>query len=189
MSDANVKKSAEAEETSAGRDHPVDPFFSAVLTPYRSLGPKGFLALMLIFGGVSFFTGLFFVSIGAWPVFGFFGLDVALVWFAFRSNYRHARAFEEVHVSAEEVILRKVSPRGESQLYRFNPVWVRIAVERIEDEGAIRLCLRSHGNEVELGHFLSPLDRQDFASALAGALSAARGGGPAPRPAGRAHGA
>ncbi len=181
MSDANLKNPAGAQTHPAGRETPVDPFFSAVLTPYRSLGAKGFLVLMLFFGGVSFSAGLFFVFIGAWPIFGFFGLDVALVWFAFSRNYREARAFEEVHVSPCEVILRKVSPLGEAQLFRFNPVWVRMGVERIEDEGMTRLCLRSHGKEVELGHFLSPVDRQDFASALGSALSSARSGGPAPQ--------
>ena len=51
--------------------------FSAVITPHRSLGSIGFLVLMIVFGGVSFVTGIAFLLMGAWPVFGFFGLDVA----------------------------------------------------------------------------------------------------------------
>ena len=50
--------------------------FSAVITPHRSLGRTGFLLLMLCIGAVSFVCGLLFLVIGAWPVFGFFGLDV-----------------------------------------------------------------------------------------------------------------
>ncbi|WP_346432866.1 DUF2244 domain-containing protein [Breoghania sp.] len=134
---------------------------------------------MLVLCGVSFTAGLFCIAIGAWPIFGFFGLDVALVWFAFRSNYRDARAFEEVHVSCDEVILRKFSARGEEQVIRFNPVWVRIDVERIEDEGVTRLRLRSHGCDVPVGDSLNPGDREDFSHALA----AARSGGPASSPA------
>ena len=68
--------------------------FSATLTPHRSLGHIGFLVLMLLFGGVSFITGVLFLVIGAWPVFGFFGLDVLLLYWAFRLNYRHAEAYE-----------------------------------------------------------------------------------------------
>jgi uncharacterized membrane protein len=31
---------------------------------------------------VSFAAGIGFLLIGAWPVFGFFGLDVVLIWWA-----------------------------------------------------------------------------------------------------------
>ncbi|MDF3155285.1 DUF2244 domain-containing protein [Mesorhizobium sp. XAP10] len=66
-----------------------EPFFQALLTPHRSLGRTGFFVLMgaLLFGWLV--TGAFFLSRGAWPVFGFFGLDVAAVYIAFRINYCH----------------------------------------------------------------------------------------------------
>ena len=53
-----------------------EPFFNALLTPHRSLGRTGFTILMgtLVFGWLA--TGALFLSQGAWPVFGFFGLDV-----------------------------------------------------------------------------------------------------------------
>ncbi|RUX34507.1 DUF2244 domain-containing protein, partial [Mesorhizobium sp. M2A.F.Ca.ET.042.01.1.1] len=75
------------------------PFFQALLTPHRSLGRTGFLILMgaLVFGWAV--TGAFFLAHGAWPVFGFFGLDVIAVYIAFRANYRAARAREEITVS------------------------------------------------------------------------------------------
>ena len=73
--------------------------FSATLTPHRSLGRAGFLILMLLFGGISFVTGMLFLVIGAWPVLGFFGLDVLLLYLAFRLNYWHAEAYEEVIVT------------------------------------------------------------------------------------------
>ena len=96
------------------RDHgaAVDPkIFSAVLTPHRSLGPTGFLILMLCLGGLSFISGVIFVSLGAWPVFGFFGLDVLLVYFAFRANYRTARAYEDVIMTASDLSVRKLNNR------------------------------------------------------------------------------
>src|SRR5574338_1098102 len=78
-------------------DH--DPtIFSATLTPHRSLGRVGFLVLMIVFGGVSFVAGMLFLAIGAWPVLGFFGLDVLLLYLAFRLNYWHAEAYEQVTV-------------------------------------------------------------------------------------------
>ena len=68
--------------------------FSAIITPHRSLSGKGFLAVMALVGSLSFIGGMFFFLMGAWPVVGFLGLDVALVYWAFRANYRAAAAFE-----------------------------------------------------------------------------------------------
>ncbi len=153
------------------------PFFSAVLTPYRSLGPNGFMILMLCFGATSFVAGLLFLSIGAWPVFGFFGLDMVLLWFAFRMNYRAARTFEEVVVSRHEIAIRKVGPGKRYQEYRFNPVWVRLSVDRLDDEGVVKISLTSRGETVDLGNFLNPEDRTSFAGAMANALSVAKAGG------------
>ena len=67
------------------------PVFRALLTPHRSLSPKGFALLMAVLFCVSLASGLFFLSLGAWPVVGFFGLDVLLLYGAFRLNYRAAR--------------------------------------------------------------------------------------------------
>ena len=149
-------------------------FFSARLTPYRSLGPVGFAVLMGFVGVVSFVTGVFFALKGAWPVFGFFGLDVAAIYVAFRINFRSARAFEEVQVGHHHVLLRKVSPGGEVQEYAFNPRWVRLEVERHDEAGTLSLTLASGGSRVELGGFLNPPDRDSFAAALSHALATAK---------------
>ena len=73
--------------------------FSAVLTPHRSLSRKGFLILMTVLGLISFATGTVFLLAGAWPVFGFCGLEVLLIYFAFRMSYRRAKAYEQVTVT------------------------------------------------------------------------------------------
>jgi uncharacterized membrane protein len=73
--------------------------FRALLTPHRSLGPAGFLILMAALGTASFITGIVFLLMGAWPVFGFFGLDVLLIYIAFRLNYRSGRLYETVELT------------------------------------------------------------------------------------------
>ncbi len=45
-------------------------------------------------------------------LFGFFGLDVLLLFIAFRINYRRAAAFEEVTVTPSALTVRKVSHNG-----------------------------------------------------------------------------
>src|SRR5690606_3503245 len=101
--------------------NPDEPFFHALLTPHRSLGPKGFRILMAMMIAISLGCGLLFLSLGAWPVFGFLGLDLALIYWAFRANYRSGRAQEEIFVSRTCLDIRQTSPKGEMVEHRFNP--------------------------------------------------------------------
>jgi uncharacterized membrane protein len=155
---------------------PEPKIFSAVITPHRSLTPRGFLILMLCLGALSFMSGVIFVSIGAWPVFGFFGLDVLLVYFAFRANFRAARAYEEVTVTPCELTVRKVSQRGDVREWTLNPLWVRL--ERIvhAEFGIERLFLVSHGRRLAIAGFLGPHEKKSFATALSAALVEAKRG-------------
>ena len=151
-----------------------DVIFSATLTPYRSLGRRGFLALMVALGGLWFLTGLYFWSLGAWPVAGFFGLDFLAVWLAFKLNYRAARAFEEVEVTRSAIVIRRVAASGKAEELRFNPQWVRLEVQEDPDFGVSRIALRMREERTSVGAFLNPDDRKSFASAFGAALAEAR---------------
>ncbi len=152
-----------------------EPFFRALLTPHRSLGRTGFYILMgaLAFGWLV--TGIFFVISGAWPVFGFFGLDVIGVYVAFRLNYRAARAREEVALSRTLLDIRKTAPSGKSVAHKFNPFWTRFSVNRHSEIGITRMSVEAQGQAVTIGGFLNPDDRESFATAFARALATARG--------------
>ena len=162
---------------SADNDPNSEPtIFSAVLTPHRSLSPRGFLIFMAVLGGISFVAGMVFLSIGAWPVFGFFGLDVLLVYWAFRANYRSARAYEEVTVTPSELTVRKVNRHGGMREWTLNPVWVRLRRDVHEEFGLQRLFLESQGRQLTIAGFLSPQEREDFALALSSAIAEAKRG-------------
>jgi uncharacterized membrane protein len=150
--------------------------FSAIITPHRSLSRTGFLILMGGIGGVSFAAGIMFLIMGAWPVFGFFGLDVLLVYWAFRLNYRRARAYEEVMVTPSELRVRKVSHRGQVAEWSLNPLWVRIDRDSHEEFGIERLFLVSRGRRLPIAGFLSPPEKESFAAALGAAIGEAKRG-------------
>ena len=155
----------------------LDPtIFSAVITPHRSLDRVGFLVLMGIFGAVSFIAGMAFLLDGAWPVCGFFGLDVALLYWAFRLNYRHADAYEEVKVTPSALTVRKVIHRGVSREWVLNPLWVKLDKVVHEEYGVERLLLISRGKQLAIGNFLGPDEKASFAQALGEALSEAKRG-------------
>jgi uncharacterized membrane protein len=159
------------------RDGDAEPtIFAATITPHRSLGSTGFLVLMLSIGGLSFVSGMVFLLMGAWPVFGFLGLDVLLVYWAFRVNYRAARAYEEVTVTASELTVRKVSHRGNVRQWTLNPVWVQLDRIVHEEFGIERLFLVSRGRRLAIASFLGPDEKASFARALSAALGEAKRG-------------
>jgi uncharacterized membrane protein len=158
-----------------------DPFseptlFSAIVTPHRSLSRVGFLVVMGLVGGISFVAGIFFLLLGAWPVVGFLGLDVLLIYWAFRANFRAAAAFEEVTITPSQLRLRWVSHKGKIAERVLNPVWTRIERETHEEFGLIKLFLVSRGRRHLVGGFLSPDERANFAAALLNALDEAKRG-------------
>lgn len=152
-----------------------EPFFKALLTPHRSLGQTGFTLLMLALLFSWAVTGVIFLSYGAWPVFGFFGLDVLGIYIAFRLNYRAARAREEVSVSRTALDIRKVAPSGKAEAHHFNPFWARFSVARHSEIGITRMAVEAQGESVAIGSFLNPDDRESFAAAFTRALSKAKG--------------
>lgn len=163
--------------THTNNDPAIEPtLFSAIITPHRSLSAKGFVLVMALVGGFSFVGGMFFFWMGAWPVIGFLGLDVALVYWAFRANYRAAAAFEEVTVTPSELRLRRVSHRGEVAEWTLNPLWTQLDREKHEEFGLLKLFLVSRGRRVPVAGFLSPKEKESFATALSAALGEARRG-------------
>ena len=158
----------------AAPDEPT--LFSAVLTPHRSLGRTGFIVLMGLIGGISFTAGLVFFIAGAWPVMGFFGLDVLLIYIAFKVSYRSAAAYEQVTMTPSTLTVRKVSHRGKVAEWTLNPVWVRLQREANDEFGIERLFLVSHGRRLPVGTFLGPEEKANFASGLSAALGEARRG-------------
>jgi uncharacterized membrane protein len=150
--------------------------FSALLTPHRSLNRTGFLVLMGFLSVVSFAAGLAFLLMGAWPVFGLFGLDVLAIYWAFRINFRRARATEEILITSSELRVRRVSHRGHVVEFVLNPLWVRLDQKTHSEYGIEKLYLVSKGRRLAVASFLGPDEKASFAKALTAALAAARRG-------------
>ena len=145
--------------------------FAAVLTANRSLSKRGFLILMGFVALVSFCAGIAFIRMGAWPVFGFFGLDVVLLYWAFKKNYADSDIRELVEVTDSELVIHRFAPKTPVREYRFIRHWVRL--ELIEDQARKligSLKIHSHGKSIEIAAFLGPDERKEFYTALNRAL-------------------
>ena len=150
--------------------------FSALLRPHRSLNRTGFLVLMGFVSAVSFAAGLAFLLMGAWPVFGFFGLDVLAIYWAFRINFRDAKATEEIRVTPSELRVRRVSHRGHVVEWVLNPLWVQLDQKTHAEFGIEKLYLVSRGRRVAVANFLGADEKASFAKALLAAIQTAKRG-------------
>ncbi len=152
--------------------------FNAYLRPNRSLTPFGFKMLMISILTVLIICGVGASMIGAWPVLGFFGLDLVLVYFAFRLSYQSGGSYEVISVTADELRVTKVSHSGQKQVATFQPYWLRISLEESsEDDKSLidnSLIVSSHGQSVSIGACLAPEERHELAQELGHVLRTLR---------------
>ena len=142
--------------------------FATSLTPHRSLSAEGF---RFVIGGAiaaNLVIGLPLLIMGAWPVFGFMGLDVFLLWWLFKRSYLDARRSETLLLTDRELIVVRVAPDGEREEHRLDAYWLKI--EATEE----RLVVVSRGNRAVIGRFLGPDERLRVADQLKAAIAEMR---------------
>ena len=150
--------------------------FRALLKPHRSLNRTGFVLVMAALSALSFAAGIIFLMKGAWPVLAFLALDVLATYWAFRINFRRAKACEHISITTSELRLRRVSHRGHVTEWVFNPLWVRLDQDIHHEFGIEHLYLASKGQRVAIASFLGPDEKASFSKALTAGLNAARRG-------------
>ena len=149
--------------------------WQATLTPHRSLTREGFIVVMILVVAVNLVVGGMFMAIGAWPVAGFAGLDVLLVWWAFKANFADARQLERISITEHELVFDRLQHKREPERQRFVRRWVRVELEEDRERELIgRLLLVSGAKRVSVGDFLAPEERKTLASALQAALDVPR---------------
>ena len=141
--------------------------FSTLLRPHRSLSADGFKWLIRVVILANLLVGLPMYFLGAWPVAGFCGLDVALLWWLFNRNYFDARRSETLRLTDRELVVERIGPDGEREEHRLEAYWLRI------DLGE-RLVVTSRGNRVVVGRFLAPAERAKVAEELQAAVATLR---------------
>lgn len=149
--------------------------WQATLTPHRSLTQGGFLAIMVLVVLVNLVVGGLFMAIGAWPVAGFAGLDVLIIWWAFRANFADARQMEQISITEHELVLDRLRQDKPREQHRFVRRWVRVELEEDRERELIgRLLLISGATRMQIGAFLAPEERKTLATALKSALAIPR---------------
>lgn len=145
------------------------PDWSVTLRPNRSMTREGVVALIAIVAALNLSAGLVFWVAGAWPILGFLGLDVAIIWWALRKNWSDGERYEQIQVQGDELTLKRFTVAGMAKETRFNTRWLRIDLEFDEARELVgRLFLKYRDERFEVGSFLGADDRQSLAKALRG---------------------
>lgn len=155
----------------------MPPDLDLTLTPNRSFDRRHMRWLVGGVGAIFFIGGLRFLALGAWPILPFMVADLALLWWAFRSNYAAGRGHERVVLAGDALTLLRVSPYGTEKRFGFEPLWTRVQIEETP-LGDAHVWLAARGRRVRVGHFLSAPERREVGAAIAAALSAYRSGSP-----------
>lgn len=146
--------------------------WSVTLTPHRSLSREGFVALMSLFAGINIVGGMLFFVVGAWPIAGFMGLDVLLLWWALRVNFEDAQRAERIEILDDLVTLQRMSAQGARETLEFNRRWLKVDLEFDEAREIVgRLLLSYRGALTEVGSFLGADERTSLSKALRQALA------------------
>lgn len=131
----------------------------------------------IVFGSLAVFSlivAVVFAALGAWLILPFAGLEAIALYLAFDWGVRHSDDSESLVIRGDAVMLA-VRENASTRHYEFNRVWAKLVVEpRARSVGSVhsvRLALRSHGKEVEVGRYLDDGRRQRLARELKARLT------------------
>ena len=144
-------------------------FLNLTIYPHRSLSKFGFRILMLIVTFLCLSGGLIFWMMGAWPVFGFFGLDIILIFLAFKLNYRTGKIYENIKIVSKKFRISRGFPSGKIQVWDLDPNWAKI--ELIEKKNQCQLLVKSEKKVVSVGSFLNSFDKKKLEIKLKESIS------------------
>ena len=147
-------------------DHPG---FCLELKPNRSGTVRGVHILwgFLLFVFVP--TGFVFALIGAWPVFGFMGAELVLLYVALRLNQRNSNALERLSLTDDAFTVERIDRHGAPHSWQFQPQWLRVDLNKPSPYTA-HLSLNSKGQRLNLGRYLTADEKSEVAERLSGVL-------------------
>jgi uncharacterized membrane protein len=154
---------------------PRDPIlFEAVSAPPAGLSARGMRWLCALAAVAAAVPAVLFALLGAWPVLGFLGVEVALVLGLVALHRRQNRAkVERLMLSHGKLVIHRNDGRGGREGAELDADWTRLTLEEPPAGGAVLLA-SARGRSVEIGRFLAPAEKRDLAVALDAALRSYR---------------
>jgi len=147
------------------------PLFHAVLTARRSLGGRGLAWAAGALLGLAAVSMAVFLLVGAWPVAGFVGVEVAAAVVLLVLHHRAGRAREEITLDSVALRVARIDRAGRRAEETLPPGWLRVALKPADGARAAHVELTTHGRSLAVGAFLTGEEQAEFAAALEQALA------------------
>ncbi len=142
-----------------------------ILIPNRSLTRIMFFTILGILLFISISMGIFFYSIGAWPVIGFFGLDIIIFLIVFFWHNQSLKICEKIILNNKEMIIKKTKPFRKDLIVKFSPPnWINVTLKK-SIYNKTRLVIHSHGSAIFVGDFLTKTEKKNLAQSLNNEIS------------------
>lgn len=148
-------------------------YLDAELRPNASLSDPAFLIVICLVGLFSFAAGILYLTVGAWPVMGFFGLDALAIWYAFRLSFRAQEQVTYVRVDESHVRLWHMQRGKPDKRADVPTAFVRVALDEPVTHNSF-LTLQYGNRAWVIGRFLTLKKRKALAAELRAAIHAAR---------------
>jgi uncharacterized membrane protein len=142
-------------------DQPRAIEFRRLARRNNSLSSTGRLLVFAFIFVVSVGIAAAFAVFGAWLILPFAGLEMLVLYLAFRYVERHAADYELIEIDGDRVRV-ECFDGGNTHREALSRHWAQVVVNR---DGS-RLALRSHGRELEIGRSMNDAQRLELAQAL-----------------------
>lgn len=147
--------------------------YSITARPNSSLARGGCVFVFAIITLLTLGLAFIFTMLGAWPVLLFAIVELCTLAWAFHVVLYHARDYERLTINGNNIVLEQHEPDLDQRV-ELNAYWVRLILDCMPDGDCRHLALRSHGREIEFGHYLSSEERLALAQQLRGRLGGYR---------------
>ena len=144
--------------------------FSKELRPRRSSSPQTVQCLVIVSIVLVVLIGLIFVYIGAWPVFGFLGLELITLSALLCYHYHQGFLVEHIVITENNLSVVRTAPSGQKHTWTAKHHWLQVNLQD-KDYKSSQLELRSHGRSIFIGSFLTPRERLNLATWLHDSLN------------------
>ena len=140
--------------------------FALVTRRVNSFDARNCALVFAVLAGISLVIAVVFAALGAWLILPFAGLEAFALYLAYDWLVRHAGDSESLEIRGDVVTLA-VRDAHDTRQHEFNRVWAQLVESRQSRWGQdMRLALRSHGREVEVGRYLDDSARAALAQEL-----------------------
>lgn len=138
--------------------------FKVTFRPNSALSAISKKRVIIVLTVMPCVIGVAFLFLGAWPILPFVGLEVAALAYAFYYVNKHETDYESISIEGNSLLIERCVGQTVSQ-HEINPYWVKVTQHELPN-GELHLYLQSHGNEIEVGRYLTRKQRELLAKQL-----------------------